>query len=169
MVSLRYPQPILFLKLSVLGLLLAGLATPSKAQDKVELFGGYSYLRASVRVRQFGPLGPGTPCPPNCGNPPAIAQHANLNGWEFSGQYKLLPFLGAVADFNGSYGTLDGARTHVHTFLIGPQVSFPAKFLLLLTSWSEAPENRKLRRQILRFLALAAALRSLPQQERAST
>jgi hypothetical protein len=38
-----------------------------------------------------------------------------------------LPFLGGVADFNGNYGTLDGAGTRVHTFLFGPQVSLPAK------------------------------------------
>lgn len=116
-----------FLKLPVLSFLVAGLAVSAKAQDKIELFGGYSFLRASVQVGQFGPLGPGTPCPPNCGNPPTITQHANLSGWEFSGRYKLLPFLGAVADFNGNYGTLDGASTRIHTFLFGPQVSLPTK------------------------------------------
>ena len=114
-------------KLSILLFLALPAALPSWAQDKVEFFGGYSYLRASVQVGQFGPLGPGTPCPPNCGTPPRIAQHANLNGWEVSGQYKMLPFLGAVVDFNGNYGTLDGASTRVHTFLFGPQVSLPAK------------------------------------------
>ncbi len=114
-------------KLSILLFLALPAALPSWAQDKVEFFGGYSYLRASVQVGQFGPLGPGTPCPPNCGTPPRIAQHANLNGWEVSGQYKMLPFLGAVVDFNGNYGTLDGASTRVHTFLFGPQVPLPAK------------------------------------------
>jgi hypothetical protein len=32
-----------------------------------------------------------------------------------------------VADFNGNYGTLDGAGTRVHTFLFGPRVSLPTK------------------------------------------
>src|SRR6266702_1870763 len=114
-------------KLPILLFLALPAALPSWAQDKVEFFGGYSYLRASVQVGQFGPLGPGTPCPPNCGTPPRITQHANLNGWEVSGQYKMLPFLGAVVDFNGNYGTLDGAGTRVHTFLFGPEVSLPAK------------------------------------------
>jgi hypothetical protein len=134
MVNFRSLPPILSLQLSVLGLLLTCLANPSRAQDKVELFGGYSYLRASVQVGVFGPLGPGTPCPPNCGNPPTISQHSNLNAWEFSGQYKLLPFLGAVADFNGNYGTLDGAHTRVHTFLFwsanlaaGESLPFPTR------------------------------------------
>ncbi len=117
----------LFFQFSVFLLLCVGPVAPSKAQDKVELFGGYSYLRASVQVGQVGPLGPGAPCPPNCGTPPAIAQHANLNGWEFAGQYKFLPFLGAVADVSGNYGTLDGAGTRVHTFLFGPQISLPRK------------------------------------------
>jgi hypothetical protein len=88
-----------------------------KAQDKVELYGGYSYFRASIREGQFA--GPIAVAP--------ISQNANLNGWEFSGQYKLLPFLGAVADFNGTYGTLNNASTREHTFLFGPQVSLPAR------------------------------------------
>ena len=58
--------------------------------------------------------------------PSAPSPHADLNGWEFSGQYKLLPFLGAIADFNGTYGTVDGAGTRENTFLFGPQVSLPA-------------------------------------------
>ena len=106
-------------------LILAGalcLAASSRAQDKVELFGGYSYFRASIREGQLTCLA----ClPPSVLTHPT--PHANLNGWEFSGQYRLLPFLGAVADFNGTYGTLDGAGTREHTFLIGPQVSLPAR------------------------------------------
>lgn len=109
------------LKLLVLFAALLCIATSCKAQDKVELFGGYSYLRASIREEQF-----------TCSVclPPLLlthpTQHANLNGWAVSGQYKLLPFLGAVADFNGTYGTLDGAGTREHTYLFGPQVSLPA-------------------------------------------
>lgn len=103
----------------------AGMAVPSKAQDKVELFGGYTYFRASIEEGQFGPLGPSQPCPPNCGTPPHIAQDANLNGWEFSAQYKFLPFLGGVVDFNGTYGKLHGASTREHTYLLGPQISLP--------------------------------------------
>ena len=115
------------LKLAVLPLLVVSLSNSARAQNKVELFGGYSYLRASVQVGQFGPLGPGTACPPNCGTPPTVPQQVNLNGWDLSLQYKPIPFLGAVGDFSGQYGTLDGARTRVHTFLVGPQVSLPAK------------------------------------------
>lgn len=120
-------RKLLVIVVPVLLLQSVGLCSPSRAQDKVELFAGYSYLRGSIQVGQVGPLGPGTPCPPNCGNPPTVAQHANLNGWEFSGQYKVWPFVGVVADFDGDYGTLDGGKTRVHTFVFGPQVSLPGK------------------------------------------
>ena len=63
-------------KLPILLFLALPAALPSWAQDKVEFFGGYSYLRASVQVGQFGPLGPGTPCPPNCGTPPRMRSSA---------------------------------------------------------------------------------------------
>jgi hypothetical protein len=49
-----------------------------KAQDKVELYGGYSYFRASIQEGRFaGPIAL-----------TSVSQNANLNGWEFSGQYK---------------------------------------------------------------------------------
>lgn len=104
-------------RLFIVFLAIFGLSGTCKAQDKVEVSGGYSYLRASIEVGNFPP-----------GPPPFnTTQHANLNGWEFSGQYKFLPFLGAVADFNGNYGTLNGSGVREHTFLFGPQVSLPAK------------------------------------------
>src|SRR5215472_18909933 len=40
---------------------------------------------------------------------------------------KLLPFLGAVANFNGTYGSVDVAGIREHTVLIGPQLSLPTK------------------------------------------
>jgi len=68
-------------------------------ENKVELFGGYSYLRFD--------------------NSPSF----NQNGWEFSGQYKFKDWLGAVADFSGDYGS----STHTYYYLFGPQVSWPAR------------------------------------------
>jgi hypothetical protein len=73
------------------------------AQDKVELFGGYTYERFR------------------------ISPNANLNGWEFSGQYKVNSWVGGMADFDGHYGSIGGVSSSVHTFLFGPQVSFPAR------------------------------------------
>jgi hypothetical protein len=61
---------------------LSALASPSAhAQDKAELFGGFSYMRF------------------HC---------SNLNGWEISGQYKVTDWLGGVADFDGHYGSING-------------------------------------------------------------
>jgi hypothetical protein len=73
------------------------------AQDKVELFGGYSYQRFNS------------------------SPNVNLNGWELSGQYKVNSWLGGVADFDGHYGSIAGVSSSVHSFLFGPQVSFPAR------------------------------------------
>lgn len=71
--------------------------------DKVELFGGYSYLRVN--------------------GPPS----ANLNGWELAGQYKVTDWLGGVADFDGHYGSPGGFSSSLHTFLFGPQISWPSR------------------------------------------
>jgi hypothetical protein len=121
----HFPLLLLLKLFALFGTVLCVAAT-SRAQDKIELFGGYSYFRASIRIGEATPVGPGILCPPTC-NTSMTTQHANLNGWELSGQYKLLPFLGAAADFNGNYGTLDGAGTRMHTFLFGPQLSLPTR------------------------------------------
>jgi hypothetical protein len=73
------------------------------AQEKVEVFGGYSYMRFNSS--------PG----------------ANLNGWEISGQYKFTDWLGGVADLDGHYGSPGGIGSSVYTYLFGPQVSFSTR------------------------------------------
>lgn len=92
------------------------LASIAKAQERprVEIFGGYSLLRAD---------GGG-----------------NLSGWNASAAANLNRWLGLVADFGGNYGSqsvrlriqtprmnfIDArASSNVHTFLAGPQVSYP--------------------------------------------
>jgi hypothetical protein len=96
----------------LLGLaLLVSLVPPTaRAQDKIELFGGYSYMRVDATPA----LNPGS-------------SGFNLNGWEISGQYKLTDWLGGVADFDGHYGSPSGVSTSIHTFLFGPQVSWPTR------------------------------------------
>jgi hypothetical protein len=96
-----------------------------RAQDKFEVFGGYSYLRASVN--ETGTLlCPGPPCPTG-----TFTDHPSLNGWEGSFMYKPVKDLAVVADFGGNYGSLrsnlGGESTHRNTYLFGPQVSFPAR------------------------------------------
>ena len=72
----------------------------ARAQDKAELFGGFSYMHF---------------------------QSSNLNGWEISGQYKFTDWLGGVADFDGHYGSISGIGTSTYTFLFGPQISLPSR------------------------------------------
>lgn len=93
-------------KLSLLLGLIFLVSLSARAQsitDKVEIFGGYSYMRFDS------------------------SPQVNLNGWELSGQYKFLDWLGGVADFSGHYGSPFSTSTSVHTFLFGPQVSWPAR------------------------------------------
>jgi hypothetical protein len=84
-------------------LLLLGLCALSsvsvQAQDKVELFGGFSYMHS---------------------------HSSNLTGWEISGQYKLRDWLGGVADVDGHYGSVNGIGTSTYTYLFGPQISLPS-------------------------------------------
>src|SRR5437899_4496793 len=84
-------------------LLLLGLCALSsvsvQAQDKVELFGGFSYMHS---------------------------HSSNLTGWEISGQYKLRDWLGGVADVDGHYGSVNGVGTSTYTYLFGPQISLPS-------------------------------------------
>jgi hypothetical protein len=95
--------------LRTMGLLLLGVLfvalQPAQAQDqdKVEVFGGYSYMR-------FRP-----------------SPDVNLNGWEASAQYKFRDWIGGVADFDGHYGSIGGVGTSVHSYLFGPQVSLPSR------------------------------------------
>lgn len=89
-------------KLPLLAGLLLVFALSAGAQgivNKVELFGGYSYMRYGT------------------------SPSTNLNGWELSGLYKVNHWLGGVADFGGTYGS----DVSVHTFLFGPQVSWPTR------------------------------------------
>lgn len=71
----------------------------AQAQDKAELFGGFSYLRF---------------------------RSSNLNGWEISGQYRFTDWLGGVADVDGHYGSINEVGTSTYTYLFGPQISLPS-------------------------------------------
>jgi hypothetical protein len=52
----------------------------------------------------------------------------HFNGHEFSATYKLIPWLGATADFGGHYGTVTGSSSgHVQTHLFGPELALPAQ------------------------------------------
>jgi len=91
------------LPIAGLVLLLSVFSTSARAQDKVEVFGGYSYMHV--------------------GDNPSL----NTNGWELSGQYKFRDWLGGMADFDGHYGASRGSNWTTHAFLFGPQISLPAR------------------------------------------
>lgn len=111
-------------------------SAPLRAQDKIEFFGGFTYARVPVQI--FTPIAiagpvvvippgtcPITGCPPGLGG--FTTDHVNTHGWEFSGAFKPLDWLGAVADFSEHYGSTHGSNLHLNTYLFGPQVSFPAR------------------------------------------
>jgi hypothetical protein len=81
----------------------------ARAQDTVQIFGGYSYIRSNLPITTF----------------PPIDVDSNLNGWEFSGTYNMYEWLGATADFTGDYGSARGSSLHLQTYLFGPQVHAP--------------------------------------------
>jgi len=88
------------LLVGLLFLVSLGAGSRASAQDKVELYGGYSYFHLE--------------------NSPG----ANiLNGFIFSGEYKFAPWFGAVGEVAADYG----GGSSVTTYLVGPQVSFPAR------------------------------------------
>lgn len=101
------------------------LPTLLRAQDKFEVFGGYSYLRASVSE-------PGIQCPvgPPCSTV-TVTSHPNLNGWEASFAYKPIKDVALVADFGGNYGSLPnssgGGSFHNNSYLFGPRVFLPGR------------------------------------------
>ena len=112
--AIKFLLPAMFLG-SLLG------ATTARAQDKIEIFGGYSYLHASTTWNETL-LCPATGCPVTVVNP-----KLNLNGWEVSGVYNLTSWLGAKADFSGHYGSFNGISFHEHNYLFGPQLRMPGK------------------------------------------
>jgi len=88
--------------LACLGGLLILCSFATRAQglaDKLELYGGYSYI--------------------HIGNDPSFS----TNGWELAGEYKFMDWIGGVVDVDGNYNSPNA----IHTVLFGPQVSWPAR------------------------------------------
>src|ERR1700737_4278473 len=90
-------------KMSFLLGLIFFMSLTARAQDKMELFGGYSFERFSTSPSR------------------------NLNGWEVSGQYKFANWLGGVADLDAHYGAPSRIDHRTLSLMAGPQVSSPAR------------------------------------------
>lgn len=119
-------------------MLLVAFHWKAQAQQRLDIFGGYSYMHTATEALQeyFG-------CPvvdsvPTCPTPlPNYNFNENLSGWEATVFFKSGHRLGAAADFSGNYGssTLTSpaygtvvTHTHLYTYLVGPQMSWPGRF-----------------------------------------
>ena len=106
--------------LCILAFVAFPVAIPSHAQ-RIELFGGYSYVRAPVTFSQS----PQGSCVITGCVTTFTTQNLNLNGWNVGGAFKVLGPLALKADFADTSGSFRGANTHLKTYLIGPQLRFP--------------------------------------------
>ena len=109
----------IFTSVSVTVLALFLLPSLSHAQS-IELFGGYSFVRAPVTFVQTAGTCPIQGCPTI-----SNTQNLNLNGWEVGGAYKVLGPLALAGDFSDTSGSFQGANTHLKTYLFGPQLRLP--------------------------------------------
>jgi len=91
-------RKILFASLFVLATSFSLFA--QKSSDKLDVFGGYSYVRF---------------------NPGQGASAVNQNGWESTATFKLTPMFGLSADVNGTYRSESGANNHIYTYMGGPE------------------------------------------------
>jgi peptidoglycan-associated lipoprotein len=82
-------------------LLFAGIASAQGESPKVEVFGGYSFLRASDS-----------------------GASANFNGASGSVAYNLSPWLGLVSDVGGYHWSQAGNDATVVSYLFGPKFAY---------------------------------------------
>jgi opacity protein-like surface antigen len=94
---MRVTRPLLV----VLVVLSVGGLVVGQSSDRVEVFGGYTYLNADYSLATTNGSG-------------------GANGWNASANFKVRPSLGLVADFSGFYPS-SGVKEY--TFLFGPQFS----------------------------------------------
>jgi hypothetical protein len=71
-----------------------------KSSDRLDVFGGYSYVRF---------------------NPGQGASAINQNGWDSAATFRLTPAFGITADVDGSYNSQNGANNHIYTYMFGPE------------------------------------------------
>jgi hypothetical protein len=109
----------IFASVSVAVLVPFFVPSASHAQS-IELSGGYSFVRAPVTFVQTAGACPIQGCPTI-----SNTQTLNLNGWEVGGAYKILGPLALAGDFSDTSGSFQGGKTHLKTYLFGPQLRFP--------------------------------------------
>lgn len=93
-------RKVLIASLFVLAMSLSGFAQSS---SKIDIFGGYSFVRI---------------------NPGNGGTAVNNNGWESTATFNLTDRFGLAADFNGSYKSQNGADNKMYTYMFGPEIRF---------------------------------------------
>ena len=90
--------------LPVLSALLLSVLASARAQDHIQVFGGYSHLGYSMYDLYSGPW-----------------MLQGFNGWDAAATFKLVPHLGAEADFGGAYSST--YQYNLRIYMGGPRVS----------------------------------------------
>lgn len=94
-------------RLAVLTVVVLAVSLGCMAQDKAELYGGYSFLRTGTGL--------------------VSGSSVNANGWDFAVTGKFNRYFGVKTEINGDYasdilGT--GSKGNVHNIMFGPTVSY---------------------------------------------
>jgi hypothetical protein len=101
--QILFPEAIFMARRLLILLGLFFVFSISARAQSIDLFGGYSYER-------FG-----------------VSPGRNLNGVEITGQYKFRSWLGLAADMDGHFGLPSQPDARTLDFMVGPQISFPAR------------------------------------------
>jgi hypothetical protein len=96
---------------------------PAQSDSRASLYAGYSFFSNDFHITR------------NIGEASYFSNgRGNLHGWNVSAEVKTFRWIGLVADFNGSYGSVPVVgisfsglpptiNTHIHTYLFGPRFS----------------------------------------------
>jgi opacity protein-like surface antigen len=127
--------------------LISSFAFSQDSTPKVEVFGGYSFMRTGTGGLSASTLDVDLHQFPN-----TFGIGSNFNGWNAEAQYNVDRWLGIVADLGGEYGTPFTAQAQgvsrlpsmtEYSFLAGPVVSYRAKaritpYVHALFGWDRA-------------------------------
>lgn len=131
----------------LLMLLTGSLASAQDSIPKVQVFGGYSFMRTGTGGLSASTLDVDLHQFPN-----TFGIGPNFNGWSAEAQYNFDRWIGIVADIGGEYGTPFTARTSgvsglpkmtEYSFLAGPVISYRTKsrftpYVHALFGWDRA-------------------------------
>src|ERR1700676_4559207 len=127
--------------------LTGSLVFAQDATPKVQVFGGYSFMRTGTGGLSASALDVDLHQYPN-----TFGIGSNFNGWNAEAQYNIDRWIGIVADFGGEYGAPFTAKAQgvsrlptmtEYSFLAGPVVSYRAKaritpYVHALFGWDRA-------------------------------